>query len=144
MAGELNKVLAAEGWFGDFELLLAVLDNEFDAGLQDDQHGSHGEDESHAGVGLGGRAVEQGIKVSPGLASNVKYTSGLSAQKKRAIKKRAAGRKTGMKRTVMRRRPSAQTVDLSTLQAAAKFVATVGDAETATAAIKQVQSLQFD
>ena len=79
--------------------------------------------------------AKQGIKVSTGLASNIKYTSGLSAKKKG--KKRT-------KRTVMRRRPSAQTVDLSTLQAAAKFVATVGDAETATAAIKQVQSLQFD
>jgi hypothetical protein len=88
--------------------------------------------------------ANQGIKVSPGLASNVKYTSGLSAKKKRAIKKRAAGRKTGMKRTVMQRRPGAQTVDIATLQAAAKFLATVGDADTATAAIKQVQSLQID
>ena len=88
--------------------------------------------------------ANQGINVSPGLASNVKYTSGLSAQKKRAIKKRAAGRKTGMKRTVMRRRPGAHTVDIATLRAAAKFLAIVGDAETAAAAIKQVQSLQID
>jgi len=61
-----------------------------------------------------------------------------------AKKKRATGRKKGTKRTVKRRRPSAQTVDISTLQAAAKFLAEVGDAETAMAAIKQVQSLQID
>ena len=88
--------------------------------------------------------AKQGIMVSPGLASNVKYTSGLKAKKKTAKKKRATGRKQGTKRTVMRRRPSAQTVDISTLQAAAKFVATVGDVETAMAAIKQVQSLQIN
>ena len=80
--------------------------------------------------------AKYGIKVSPGLASNIKYTSGLSAKKKTG--------KKGTKRTGRRKRPSAQTVDLSALQAAAKFVATVGDAETAMAAIKQVQSLQID
>jgi hypothetical protein len=88
--------------------------------------------------------ANQGIKVSPGLASNVKYTSGPGAKKKAAKKKRANGRRKGTKRTVMRRRPGAQTVDIATLQAAAKFLATVGDAETATAAIKQVKSLQID
>ena len=80
--------------------------------------------------------AKYGIKVSPGLASNIKYTSGLSAKKKTG--------KKWTKRTVMRKLPSVQTVDLSALQAAAKFVATVGDAETAMAAIKQVQSLQID
>ena len=80
--------------------------------------------------------AKQGIKVSQGLASNVKYTSGPGAKKKRAT--------GGRKRTVKRKRPSAQTVDISALQAAAKFVAAVGDAETAMAAIKQVQSLQID
>jgi hypothetical protein len=80
--------------------------------------------------------AKQGIKVLPGLASNIKYTSGLSAKKKKGTK--------GTKRTVRRRRPRAQTVDLSTLQAAAKFLATVGDAQTAMAAINQVQSLQID
>ena len=88
--------------------------------------------------------AKKGIKVSPGLASNIKYTSGLSSKKKTGKQKRATGRKKGTKRTVMRKRPSAQTVDLSALQAAAKFLATVGDAETAMAAIKQVQSLQID
>ena len=85
--------------------------------------------------------AKYGIKVSPGLASNIKYTSGLSAKKLSAKKKTG---KKGTKRTVMRKLPSVQTVDLSALQAAAKFVATVGDAETAMAAIKQVQSLQID
>ena len=88
--------------------------------------------------------AKQGVKVSPGLASNIKYTSGLSAKKKTGKKKRATGRKKGTKRKVMRKRPIAQTVDISALQAAAKFLATVGDAETAMTAIKQVQSLQID
>ena len=87
--------------------------------------------------------AKQGIKVSPGLASNVKYTSGPGAKKKAAKKKRATGRKKGAKRSVMRKRPSAQTVNISALQAAAKFLAEAGDAETAMAAIKQVQSLQI-
>jgi hypothetical protein len=68
----------------------------------------------------------QGIKVSPGLASNVKYTS--------RVKKT---------RTVRRKKPSAQTVDLAALQAAAKFVAAAGGADTAIAAVKQVASLQI-
>ena len=88
--------------------------------------------------------AKKGVKVSPGLAANVKYTSGPGAKKKSAKKKRATGRKKGAKRTVRRKRPIAQTVDISALQAAAKFLATVGDAETAMAAIKQVQSLQID
>ncbi len=90
--------------------------------------------------------AKQGVKVSPGLAANVKYTSGAKAQRKKkaAKKKRARGRKKGAKRMVRRRRPSAQTVNISALQAAAKLLAAAGDAETATAAIKQVQLLQID
>ena len=64
--------------------------------------------------------------------------------KKATTKKRSTGRKKGTKRTVRRKRPTAQTLDISTLQAAAKFVSDVGDAEKAMAAIKQVQSLQID
>ena len=64
--------------------------------------------------------------------------------KKATTKKQATGRKKGTKQTVRRRRPSAQTVDISALQAAAKFLAVVGDTETAMAALKQVQSLQID
>ncbi len=77
----------------------------------------------------------QGVKVSPSLAANVKYTSGTGATKKRAT--------GGKKRTVKRKKPSVQTVDISALQAAAKFVAAVGDADKAIAAVKQVQSLQI-
>ncbi len=87
--------------------------------------------------------AKQGVKVSPGLASNVKYTRP-GAKKKTAKKKRATGRKKGAKRTVRRKRPSAQTVNISALQAAAKLLTAAGDAETAMAAIKQVQSLQLD
>ena len=72
--------------------------------------------------------AKQGVKVSKSLVSKVKYDSGTKNRKQR---------------TVRRKLPSAQTVDIATLQAAAKFVATVGDAETAIAAIKQVQSLQI-
>ena len=82
--------------------------------------------------------AKKGIKVSPGLASNVKYTSGPGAKKKKKTGKK------GTKRTVIRKRPSAQTVDLSALQAAAKLLTAAGDAETAMAAIKQVQLLQID
>jgi len=82
--------------------------------------------------------AKQGVKVSPGLASNVKYRSGPGAKKKSAN-----GRRKGAKRMVRRKRPSAQTVDISALQAAAKFVAAVGDADKAIAAVKQVSSLQI-
>jgi len=85
--------------------------------------------------------AKKGIKVSVGLASNIKYTSGPGAKKKTTKKKRTTGQKT---KTVKRKLPSAQNIDISALQAAAKFLATVGDAETAMAAIKQVQSLQID
>jgi hypothetical protein len=74
--------------------------------------------------------AKQGIKVSNGLVSYVKYT-------------KTTGKKKGAKRTVKRKLPSAQTVDLAALQAAAKFVATVGDADTAIAAVRQVASLQI-
>ena len=84
--------------------------------------------------------AKTGVKVSPGLASNVKYTSGPGAKKKTAKKKRAIG---GKKVTVTRKLPTAQTIDIATLQAAAKFVAAVGDADTAIAAVKQVQTLQI-
>jgi hypothetical protein len=46
--------------------------------------------------------------------------------------------------TVTRKLPTAQTVDILVLQAAAKFVAAVGDTDTAIAAVKQVQTLQID
>ena len=59
--------------------------------------------------------------------------------KKRGKKKSAAGK------VVKRRLPStaATAVDFNALQAAAKFVAQVGDADTAVAAIKQLQSVQI-
>jgi hypothetical protein len=77
---------------------------------------------------------EQGIKVSTGLASNVKYTSGPGGRKR--------GRRKGAKRTVRRRRPGAQTMDISVLKAAAKYVEQVGDVDMALEAVKQVQALQ--
>ena len=84
--------------------------------------------------------AKTGIKVSVGLASSVKYTSGPGAKTKTAEKKRTTGQKT---KTVKRKLPSAQNIDISALQAAAKFVADVGDADKAIAAVKQVSSLQI-
>ena len=74
--------------------------------------------------------AKQGIKVSNGLVAKVRYT------------KTKTGKKKGAKRTVKRKLLGA-SVDLLALQAAAKFVAAVGDADTAVAAVKQVQSLQI-
>ena len=84
--------------------------------------------------------AKTGVNVSVGLASNVKYTSGPGAKTKTAKKKRTTGQKT---KTVKRKLPSAQNIDISALQAAAKFVADVGDADKAIAAVKQVSSLQI-
>lgn len=49
------------------------------------------------------------------------------------------------KKTVRKMNPAAvaQAVDMATLQAAAKFVSEVGDAEKAIAAIRQLRSLQI-
>ena len=59
--------------------------------------------------------------------------------KKRGTKKSATGK------VVKRRLPSTvvTAVDLNALQVAAKFVAQVGSADTAIAAIKQLQSVQI-
>jgi len=53
---------------------------------------------------------KKGIKVSPGLASNVKYTSGpkrlkKKTGKKKAGKKKAGKKKAGKRKVVKRRRP---------------------------------------
>lgn len=54
-------------------------------------------------------------------------------------------KKMAKKKVVRKKRPSVATttVDLATLQAAAKFVAQIGSAETAIAAIKQLQTVQI-
>jgi hypothetical protein len=53
-------------------------------------------------------------------------------------------KKKGKKQVVMKKMPSTvTTVDLVALQAAAKYVAQVGDADTAIAAIKHIQSVQI-
>ncbi len=63
----------------------------------------------------------------------------MGLKKKRGKNKSVAGK------VVKRRKPSTAVtaVDLNALQAAAKFVAQVGDANTAIAAIKQLQSVQI-
>ena len=68
------------------------------------------------------------------------------ARKTLGISQRKAGKKRkAAKKTVRRMKPAAaaQTVDLTTLQAAAKFVLEVGDAEKGIAAIRQLRSLQI-
>lgn len=74
---------------------------------------------------------KQKVKVSPGLAANVKYTSGFGKKRQ------------GKKKMVRKKRPGAQTVDLSAMRAAAKFVEQVGgDIDAAIVAIQQVKELQ--
>ncbi len=70
--------------------------------------------------------------------SGARKTLGIS--QKRAGKKRKAA-----KQTVRKLKPAAaaQAVDMATLQAAAKFVSEVGDAEKAISAIRQLRSLQI-
>ncbi len=64
------------------------------------------------------------------------------ARKKLGIKG-GRRRKSGAKRTVVKKRPAAVcAVDMATLQAAAKFVGEIGNADKALAAIKQVSLLQ--
>ncbi len=70
--------------------------------------------------------------------SGARKTLGIS--QKRAGKKRKAAKKTVRK---MKPAVAAQAVDMVTLQAAAKFVSEVGNAEKAIAAIRQVRALQI-
>ena len=80
----------------------------------------------------------QKINESSCLVSFSKTRSQMGLKKK-GKKKSVAGK------VVKRRKPSAAVtaVDLNALQAAAKFVAQIGSAETAIAAIKQLQSVQI-
>ena len=61
------------------------------------------------------------------------------------LKKKAAKKKSVTRKVVKRRKPSAAViaVDLNALQAAAKFVAQIGSADKAIAAIRQLQSVQI-
>ena len=70
--------------------------------------------------------------------SGARKTLGIS-QTKRGKKRKTA------KKTVRKMKPAAtaQAVDLTALQAAAKFVSEVGDAEKAISAIRQLRSLQI-
>ncbi len=59
--------------------------------------------------------------------------------------KKAGKKKSVAKKTVKRQKPTATVtaVDLNALQAAAKFVAQIGSADEAIAAIKQLESFQI-
>ena len=61
------------------------------------------------------------------------------------LTKKVVKKKSVAKKTVKRQKPTATVtaVDLNALQAAAKFVAQIGSAEKAIAAIKQLQSVQI-
>ena len=84
-------------------------------------------------------------KASPGRKLN-KNSFGVafySARKKMGIKS-GKRRKAGGKVTVVKKRPAVvATVNIEALQAAAKFVSAVGDAENAIAAVKQIRLLQI-
>ena len=81
----------------------------------------------------------QKIKEGSCLNAFSKTRMRMGLKKKRGKKKSAAGM------VVKRKMPSTAVtaVDLNALQAAAKFVAQVGDADTAIAAIRQLQSVQI-
>ena len=61
------------------------------------------------------------------------------------LTKKVSKKKSVAKKTVKKKRPSAAVtaVDLNALQAAAKFVAQIGDSDKAIAAIKQLESVQI-
>ena len=84
-------------------------------------------------------------KASPGRKLN-KNSFGVafySARKKMGIKSDKR-RKSGVKRTVVKKRPAAvAAVNMDALQAAAKFVSEIGDADRAIAAVRQIRSLQI-
>ena len=78
---------------------------------------------------------KKGIKVSPGLASNVKYTSG----PKRRLKK-----KTGKKKVVKRRRPgrrSAAELSADDLLAAKQLADQLGGIQEARRALDTLEKL---
>ena len=81
----------------------------------------------------------QKINESSCLVGFSKGRMRMGRKKKWKKKKSVAGK------VVKRKMPSTAVtaVDLNALQAAAKFVAQVGDADTAVAAIKQLQSVQI-
>lgn len=92
---------------------------------------------------FGGNINENSCSSSFYLArQQVGVTGRQPAARKRAAKKTAARRRRGNKRTVRKRRPAAQSIDIDRLQSAVKFIAEVGDADRAIAAIKQVKALQ--
>ena len=61
------------------------------------------------------------------------------------LRKKVVKKKSVAKKTVKRQKPTATVtaVDLNALQAAAKFVAQIGSADEAIAAIKQLESVQI-
>ena len=61
------------------------------------------------------------------------------------LTKKVAKKKSDARKVVKKKRPSAAVtaVDLNALQAAAKFVAQIGDSDKAIAAIKQLESVQI-
>ncbi len=60
-------------------------------------------------------------------------------------KRGTAKKRTGAKKTVIKKTPVAAgtTVDIETLQRAAKFVSEIGDAENAIEAVRQLRTLQI-
>jgi hypothetical protein len=68
-----------------------------------------------------------------------------NARKKLGIGPSKKGKKTSAKKVVVRKTPAAtgNILSLATLQAAAKFVSDVGDANTAIEAVRQLRSLQI-
>lgn len=79
---------------------------------------------------------KQGVKVSPGLASNVKYTSGTGAKKKKKTGRRR-GRPPGRRAAT-----SARSISAQDLLEAKKLVDGLGGIQSARAALDALEKLQ--
>lgn len=85
--------------------------------------------------------AQRGIKVSPGLASNVKYTSGPTAKPK----KRAVGKKKAVRLAVGKKKAapvSGKGLTADDLMEAKKLVAEVGGFDQARKALDALAALQ--
>ncbi len=68
---------------------------------------------------------------------------GFSKARMRLGLKKKRVKKTSVERKIVKRRRPSAAVDLNALQAAAKFVAQIGSADKAIAAVRQLQSVQI-
>ena len=85
--------------------------------------------------------AKKGIKVSPGLASNIKYTSGLSAKKKTGKKKSATVRRGAPKKKAAAKRGAA-ALTVEDLLEAKKLVNDLGGIDEVRKALDALERLK--